>query len=87
VAAARAELFHRIPETDSAATRRRASELGLLDGLELRNVEFDSHRAALAAHGGGVTPALWDGAQLHVGRDAVLAALELLARRKASDRM
>jgi hypothetical protein len=78
--AARADLFHRISESDSAAVRRRAGELGLLDRLEMRNVEFESHRAALAAHGGGATPALWDGARLHVGRDAVLTALEALAR-------
>ena len=75
----RAELFHRISESGSAAARRRASKLGLLDRLELRNVEFESHRAALAA-AGGATPALWDSARLHVGRDAVLAALEALAR-------
>ncbi len=76
----RAELFHRISESDSAAARRRAGELGLLDEVELRNVEFESHRIALAARGGGATPALWDGARLHVGRDAVLSALEVLAR-------
>lgn len=76
----RADLFHRIAEDDSAAVRRRAGELGLLDALELRNVDFESHRAALAAHGGSATPALWDGARLHVGRAAVVAALEALAR-------
>jgi hypothetical protein len=80
MAAARADLFHRIPEGDSAAARRRAAELGLLDRLELRNVEFESHRAAFAARGGEATPALWDGARLHVGLDAVLAGLEALAR-------
>jgi hypothetical protein len=84
VAIARAELFHRISESDSAAARRRAGELGLLDGLELRNVDFESHRAALAALGGGATPALWDGARLHVGRDAVLMALEVLARHRTT---
>lgn len=78
MAATRAELFHRISESDSAAARRRAGELGLLDRLELRNVDFESHRASFAARGGGATPALWDGARLHVGRDAVLAALEAL---------
>ena len=48
--------------------------------LELRNADFESHRAALAARGGGATPALWDGARLHTGHDAVLAAIEVLAR-------
>ncbi len=78
---ARAELFHRISENDSAAARRHAAELGVVERLELRNVDFESHRAALAARGGAVTPALWDGLRLHVGREAVLAALEALARR------
>jgi hypothetical protein len=75
-----AELFHRIAEPDSAAARRRAGELGLHDRVAFRNVEFDTHRVALAAKGGDATPALWDGAALHVGREAVLAALEALVR-------
>jgi hypothetical protein len=75
----RAELFHRIAEPDSAAARRRAGELGLTEAVAFRNVDFESHRAALAARGGERTPALWDGARLHVGRKAVLAALEGLA--------
>lgn len=75
-----AELFHRIDEPDSAEVRRRAAELGLVDRLALRNVHFESHAAALAAHGGGETPALWDGEVLHRGRQAVMAALERMAR-------
>ena len=74
------ELFHRIDEPASAEVRRRASALGLLGRLALRNVHFESHAAALAAHGGAETPALWDGADLHRGREAVLAALERMAR-------
>jgi hypothetical protein len=77
---ARADLFHRIAEKDSADARRRAAELGVLEKVEFRNVHFESHRAALAARGGERTPALWDGSELHVGREAVLAALERLAR-------
>ena len=76
----RAELFHRIAQADSAAARRHASELDLLERIELRNVEFEGHRNALAARGGEATPALWDGERLHVGLEAVLAALETLAR-------
>ena len=79
--AARAELFHRIAERDSAVARRRATDLDLLGRVEFRNVDFDSHRAALAARGGSETPALWDGDRLHVGVDAVVAALDALARR------
>jgi len=79
MAGERAELFHRIAEPDSAAARRRVSELALSGRVEFRNVDFESHRAALAARGGAATPALWDGARLHAGRDAVLAALDALA--------
>ena len=78
--AGQADLFHRIAEKDSADVRRRTSELGILEKVAFRNVDFESHRAALAARGGERTPALWDGSQLHEGREAVLAALEGLAR-------
>jgi hypothetical protein len=77
--AARPALFHRIAEPDSAEARRRAAALDLLGRLEFRNVEFESHRAALVALGASTTPALWDGTRLHVGRDAVLGALDALA--------
>ncbi len=69
------ELFHRLAEPDSAAARTLVSERGLLDAVSFRNVAFESHAAALAAHGGARTPALWDGARLHEGLDAVRAAL------------
>jgi hypothetical protein len=74
------ELFHRLAEPGSAAARRLAVAL-FGDRVAFRNVAFDSHRDALAAHGGGETPALWDGARLHVGLAAVRAALEAAARR------
>jgi hypothetical protein len=73
------ELFHRLAEPGSAAARVLARDLGLLERVALRNVAFDSHRDALAALGGGATPALWDGARLHVGLAAVKAALRALA--------
>jgi hypothetical protein len=75
------ELFHRIAEPDSAGARRLAIALGLADAIAFRNVAFDTHREALAALGGGATPALWDGARLHAGLGAVRAALEEMARR------
>lgn len=76
----RVDLFHRIAEKDSAEARRRIAELGILGKVDFRNVDFESHRVALGARGGGErTPALWDGTRLHVGREAVLAALECLA--------
>jgi hypothetical protein len=69
------ELFHRLCEPESAAARVLVRELELLDAVMFRNVSFDSHREALAARGGGATPALWDGARLHAGVAAVHAAL------------
>jgi hypothetical protein len=79
VNAIRPELFHRIAEQESAAARRRTVELGLADVVAFRNVDFESHGAALAERGGERTPALWDGTRLHVGLDAVVAALQGLA--------
>jgi hypothetical protein len=72
-------LYHRIAEPDSAAARRLVVALGLAQRVHFHNVDYDSHRAALAALGGGATPALWDGARLHVGLAAVTAALEAMA--------
>ena len=59
--------------------RRKVYGLGLLGRVAFRNVEFESHRAALASHGGARTPALWDGARLHMGLAEVEAALEAAA--------
>ncbi len=72
------ELFHRLGEEVSAAARRRVVALGLEARVAFRNVAFDVHREALAARGGGPTPALWDGGTLHVGQGPVIAALERL---------
>lgn len=73
------ELFHRLAEADSAAARLRVRDLGLVEVVTFRNVEFASHAAALAALGGGATPALWDGVALHQGLAAVRAALDAAA--------
>jgi len=74
------ELFHRLAEPGSAEARRLVVALGLGGRVAFRNVDFPSHRDALAARGGAATPALWDGARLHEGLEAVREALLALAR-------
>jgi hypothetical protein len=69
------ELFHRLAESESAAARLLVRERGLLHAVAFRNVAYDTHRDALAARGGGRTPALWDGARLHEGLAAIREAL------------
>lgn len=73
------DLFHRLAEPASAAARKLVLDLGLEPLVTFRNVGFDSHRDALGARGGAATPALWDGARLHEGLDAVGAALRAAA--------
>lgn len=72
-------LFHRIDDPDSAVVRRRVVELDLKPLIDFQNIATDG-AAAFAARGGRRPPALWDGARLHEGREAVLAALETLRR-------
>jgi len=75
----RPELFHEIPGPDSAAARRRLAALGLVGRVELRNVHYPEAAADFAARGGARLPALWDGAALHQGLAAALAAMERIA--------
>jgi hypothetical protein len=75
------ELFHALPDPESAAARRLVRDLGLVGVVTFRNVGFDSHRAALVAAGGARTPALLDTDGLHEGLDAIRAALARRARR------
>ena len=72
-------LYHRIDDVGSAAVRRRVVELGLKPQVDFQNVETDGAEA-WARVGGRALPALWDGARLHEGTDAALAALETLRR-------
>lgn len=72
-------LYHRIGDPDSAAVRRRIVQLALKPRIDFQNVD-DEGAAAFATHGGRTVPALWDGARLHEGRDAVLVLLETLRR-------
>jgi hypothetical protein len=54
-------------------------ELGLKPQVDFQNVDTDGAEAWANA-GGTVLPALWDGARLHEGESATLAALETLRR-------
>ena len=72
-------LYHRIDDPGSAAVRRRVVELGLKGQVDFQNVETDGAEA-WANIRGKILPALWDGARLHEGTDAALAALETLRR-------
>lgn len=69
------ELFHRLGDGASARIRKRIVELGWDERIAFRNVHFDSHRDALAEHGAGDVPAIWDGSSLHQGEAACLAFL------------
>lgn len=76
----KAELFHRIAEPGSAEMRRLVGALGLFPLVRFRNVAFPEAAGDLQRHGGGVTPALWDGEQLHTGTARVAARLRALHR-------
>lgn len=72
------ELFHAIADTGSARVRRWVDEHDLLPVMRYRNVVYPEVLADLVARGGAEqsVPALWDGEQLFVGADAVIARLQ-----------
>jgi hypothetical protein len=70
-------LFHRIADAECAEVRRVIVERGLKPKISFENVLTDG-AAEFARLGGERVPALWDGASLHQGRAAVLAALDRL---------
>jgi hypothetical protein len=72
-------LYHRIDDPGSAVVRRRVVELGLKPQIDFQNVDTDGAEAWSEVRG-KVLPALWDGARLHEGTGAALAALETLRR-------
>jgi hypothetical protein len=73
------ELFHATNDADSAAARQRVVAHGLEARIRFRNVFYPEVQADLRARGGENAPALWDGARLISGRDAVLAFLDAIA--------
>jgi hypothetical protein len=70
------ELFHATNDEGSAAARKRVVDRALVDKIRFRNVFYPEVQADLDARGGKTTPAIWDGARLIEGRDAVLAFLD-----------
>jgi hypothetical protein len=70
------ELFHATNDEGSAAARKRVVDRALVDKIRFRNVFYPEVQADLDARGGTTTPAVWDGAKLIEGRDAVLAFLD-----------
>jgi hypothetical protein len=69
------ELFHTISEPGSARVRKYVVDHELSEHVRFRNVTYAEVQADLTARGGGATPALWDGATLVTGADAVIARL------------
>jgi hypothetical protein len=72
------ELFHAIADEGSATARRIVVERNLEDRVEFRNVFYPEAIAALRSRGGERTPALWDGARLIEGGEAVAARLRAI---------
>ncbi len=69
------ELFHAIADSASAKVRAFVVEHELVEAVRFRNVTYPEVMAELTARGGGATPALWDGARLLTGAEAVIARL------------
>ncbi len=69
------ELFHAVADASSAKVRRFVVERGLEAHVRFRNVTYPEVQADLSARGGGGPPALWDGATLTLGADAIIARL------------
>ena len=72
------ELFHATNDEGSAAARKLVVDRDLVEKIRFRNVFYPEVQADLDARGGKTTPAIWDGARLIEGRDAVLAFLEAM---------
>jgi hypothetical protein len=53
--------------------------------VRFRNVIYPEAEAAFRAHGGTSTPALWNGGQLFVGAELIIARLEALLDLGRSD--
>jgi hypothetical protein len=72
------QLFHAIADAGSAKARALVVERGLQERVQFRNVHYEEVVVDLRAHGGGLLPAIWDGAKLYEGEAAVLGFLAAL---------
>ena len=70
------ELFHLISDPPSAKARLYVVDHALEDRVRFRNLTYPEVEADFRARGGHSTPALWDGAVLHQGAEAVVARLQ-----------
>jgi hypothetical protein len=76
------ELFHAVADAASARVRKLVVHHALEAQVRFRNVVYPEVQADLHRHGGGETPALWDGAHLLTGEARVTARLLTLVRRE-----
>jgi hypothetical protein len=72
------ELFHAIGDPGSARARQLFVARDLGRRVRLRNIVYPEVVADFTARGGRELPALWDGARLIQGADAVAEALAQL---------
>ena len=69
------ELFYTIADAACAAARKAVIDRGLKQQVSFRNMYYPEVVHDFKARGGTTVPALWDGARLHEGLNAVLGAL------------
>ena len=71
------ELFHAIGDASSAKVRRFVVDHSLSEVVRFRNVSYPEVVVDLTAREGSVEslPALWNGTELVVGADAIIALL------------
>jgi hypothetical protein len=70
------ELFYIIADPACAQARRVVLDLGLKERVRFRNMYYPEVRHDFHTHAGSTLPALWDGARLYEGLEAVVATLK-----------
>jgi len=69
------ELFHSIADPGSAKVRSWVVDHDFAEHVRFRNLTYPEVQADLTARGGSAPPALWDGATLLTGAEAIIARL------------